>query len=190
MKSFMKLSLAVALAFGWAGSWVSEASADTLIDALAAAYNNNPDLRAARAGLRATDEGVVRAQAGFLPSVTGVANLTSQNQRSFVDGVLSSDFTQAPKFYQARIDQNLFRGFQDVNARRQAKSLMRAGRSQLLITEQTVLQNTVTAYMNAVRDVSVLELNNNNVQVLERELESSQDRFRVGEITRTDVALS
>lgn len=186
MKSFMKLGLAVALAFSWAGA----ASADTLIDALAAAYNNNPDLRAARAGLRATDEGVVRAQSGFLPSVTGIANYSSQNQRSFVGGVLSSDFTQAPKSYQARIDQNLFNGFQDLNARRQAKSLMRVGRSQLLVTEQQVLLNTVTAYMNAVRDVSVLELNNNNVQVLERQLEASQDRFRVGEITRTDVAQS
>ena len=186
MKSSMKLCLAIAMALSWAGS----ASADTLIDALAAAYNNNPDLRAARAGLRATDEGVVRAQAGFLPSVTGIANLSSQNQRSFVDGVLSSDFTQAPKSYEARIDQNLFRGFQDLNARRQATSLVRAGRSQLLVTEQQVLQNTVTAYMNAIRDVSVLELNNNNVQVLERQLQASQDRFRVGEITRTDVAQS
>lgn len=190
MKSYLKLGLAVALAFGLAGSWTGSASADTLIDALAAAYNNNPDLRAARAGLRATDEGVVQAQAGFLPTVAGTVNINSQNQRSFVDGALSSDFTQTPKFYQARIDQNLFRGFQDVNARRQAKSLMYAGRSQLLVTEQQVLLNTVTAYMNAVRDVSVLNLNDNNVQVLERQLEASQDRFRVGEITRTDVAQS
>lgn len=186
MKSFMKLGLAVALALSWAGS----ASADTLIDALASAYNNNPDLRAARAGLRATDEGVVRAQAGFLPTVTGVANLTKQNEKNFLNGISEPDFTSEPKFYQARIDQNLFRGFQDVNARRQATSLMRVGRSQLLVTEQTVLLDTVIAYMNAVRDVSVLDLNNNNVQVLQRQLEASQDRFRVGEITRTDVAQS
>lgn len=67
---------------------------------------------------------------------------------------------------------------------------MYAGRAQLVSTEQSVLLSAVTAYMDVYRDVAVLELNENNVQVLQRQLEASQDRFRVGEITRTDVAQS
>ena len=57
-------------------------------------------------------------------------------------------------------------------------------------TEQTVLLNAVTAYMNVVRDAAVLELNRNNEKVLQRQLEATQARFDVGELTRTDVAQS
>jgi len=48
----------------------------------------------------------------------------------------------------------------------------------------------VTAYMNVVRDKATVDLRVNNIQVLERQLQASQDRFRVGEVTRTDVAQS
>eukprot|EP00657_Telonema_sp_P-1_P001330 TRINITY_DN1312_c0_g2_i1.p1 TRINITY_DN1312_c0_g2~~TRINITY_DN1312_c0_g2_i1.p1 ORF type:complete len:326 (-),score=63.88 TRINITY_DN1312_c0_g2_i1:127-1104(-) len=65
-----------------------------------------------------------------------------------------------------------------------------AGRAQLQSVEQQVLLDAVSAYMNVVRDEAVVSLNQNNVQVLERQLQASQDRFRVGEVTRTDVAQS
>lgn len=173
------------------------ANADTLREALAATYQNNPDLRAARAGLRATDEGVARANTAFAPSVTGTANLNKQKRIN--DDILDdagaiivpgSTSSTTNRFYQARVDQNFFNGFQDFNNHRQQKELMKAGRADLLSTEQQILMNAVTAYMDVVRDVAVLELRENNIQVLTRQLEASQDRFRVGEITRTDVAQS
>lgn len=178
----MSITLALVYAAG--------ANAETLREALAAAYNSNSELQAQRAALRATDEGVARANAGFLPRLTGVGNISKQNTVSESQGIELFDFTATSKFYQARLDQSLFRGFQDFHGIKQAKSLIKAGRAQLRTTEQRVLLDAVTVYTNALRDEYVLELNQNNVQVLERQLQASRDRFRVGEITRTDVAQS
>lgn len=167
------------------------ATAETLNEALAVAYQTNPDLEARRAALRAADEGVIRATTGFLPSVTGNGNFTKQNRVTLQTSSLGSsrsDTTTFNKFYEARIDQSLFRGLQTLNEKRRTKSLVYAARSQLTSTEQTVLLDAVTAYMDVVRDEAVLRLRENNVEVLTRQLEATRDRFRVGEITRTDVA--
>ena len=178
--------MSTALALVCAGG----ANAETLREALAAAYNSNPELQAERAALRATDESVARAKSGFLPTLAGIGNITRQNTVSESAGIELFDFNATSKFYQARADQSLFRGFQDVYGIKQAKSLVKAGRAQLRGTEQRILLDAVTVYMNTLRDESVLALNQNNVQVLERQLQASRDRFRVGEITRTDVAQS
>ncbi len=166
--------------------------AETLVEALALAYQTNPDLEARRAALRAADEGVIRATTGFLPSLTGNGNFTKQNrvttQSSDLFGSTRSDTTAFNKFYEARLDQSLFRGLQTVNDRKRAKSLVFAARAQLASAEQTVLLDAVTAFMDVVRDEAVLRLRDNNVEVLTRQLEATRDRFRVGEITRTDVA--
>ena len=68
-----------------------------------------------------------------------------------------------------------------------AENDIRAGRARLIVTEQTVLSDAVTAFTNVFRDQAVLKLNINNEQVLKRQLEATRDRFEVGEITRTDV---
>jgi len=161
--------------------------AETLTDALVAAYQTNPTLKAQRAALRATDEGVTKATSAFLPQVTA----SSRQVSARVDNSLRPPpFTTPQKLLEARVDQSLFRGFQDYNLRKQAKVLVDAGRAQLVSTEQAVLLDAVTAYVDVVRDQAVLELTTNNVEVLTRQLRASQDRFRVGEITRTDVAQS
>jgi TolC family type I secretion outer membrane protein len=178
--------MSTALALVYAGG----ANAETLRDALAAAYSSNPELQAQRAALRATDEGVARAKSGFLPNLTGIGNIARQNTVSKSGDIELFDTTSTSKFYQARADQSLFRGLQDVYGVKQAKSLVKAGRAQLRTTEQRILLDAVAVYVNTLRDESVLALNQNNVQVLERQLQASRDRFRVGEITRTDVAQS
>lgn len=182
MKRTQTLGMTIAILL----ATTSAVRADTLREALAAAYTSNPDLQAQRAALRATDEGVARAFNSFLPSVSGSGAF--ENRSRDIPGLPS--FTATQKFYEARVDQNIFRGFQDYNTRREQESLVRAGRAFLASQEQQTLLDAVTVYMDVVRDVAVLELTNNNVQVLERQLEASRDRFRVGEITRTDVAQS
>ena len=71
---------------------------------------------------------------------------------------------------------------------RRAESQVLSERANLLATEQNVLLNAVDAYATAWQDRSVLELALNNEQRLRRELEATRDRFRVGEVARTDVA--
>ncbi|MCJ9430236.1 TolC family outer membrane protein [Kordiimonas marina] len=174
------------------------ASAETLQDALAAAYESNPQLLAQRAALRATDENVSTAKSAFLPNLSGTythtrdhSSLTGPSQQQ--DGsiaITTQGANSRSDDYSITARQNIFNGFQDRNAVKSAKSGIMAGRAQLLSVEQQVLLQAVTAYMNVVRDEAVVKLNENNVQVLERQLQASKDRFRVGEITRTDVAQS
>ena len=172
----------------------SMASAETLKEALAAAYSSNPQLMAQRAALRATDEGVAQANAGFLPQVNGNASfdrgarVIEDTRPAPAGGTSNQDINSDA--YSLQVNQNIFRGFQDRSTRKQRLREVDASRAQLTNVEQQVLLEAVTAYMNVLRDVAVVELNQNNIQVLERQLQASRDRFRVGEVTRTDVAQS
>ncbi|MGB8842785.1 MAG: TolC family outer membrane protein [Aliidongia sp.] len=94
----------------------------------------------------------------------------------------------SPQTYGVTIVQPLYRGGRTEAQTEQALNLVRSERAHLLSIEQGVLLNAVTDYMNVVRDQATLDLNVNNEQVLRRQLEATQDRFRVGEVTRTDVA--
>jgi outer membrane protein len=88
------------------------------------------------------------------------------------------------------ITQTLFDGFQTANRTRQAESEVLAARETLRTTEQNVLLDAATAYMNLLRDTAILDLQRRNVEVLEEQLRQTRDRFNVGEVTRTDVAQS
>ena len=90
--------------------------------------------------------------------------------------------------YQVGLIQLLFRGFRTVNAVNATEATVRAGRETLRLAEESVLLEAVTAYGDVVRDTAIVRLRENNVTVLTRDLRATQDRFNVGEVTRTDVA--
>ena len=161
-------------------------SAETLQQALSSAYKFNPRLDAARATLRATDEEVPRAMSGFRPQVVGNADTGYQLQttRPSTGGKTESN----PRGYSVDMQQPLFKGFRVVNTVREAEATVRAQRESLRTTESSVLLDGVTAYVDVVRDQAVVRLRENNVTVLTRDLKATQDRFNVGEVTRTDVA--
>jgi outer membrane protein/adhesin transport system outer membrane protein len=161
------------------------AGAETLQDALAQAYSTNPQLESARALLRSTDELVPQARSGFLPTVTAEGNYS--RQRISASGQV---LATSPHSVNVVVNQNIYAGGGTISAVRRAENLVKAQRATLLNTEQQVLLAAATAYANTVRDQAVVELNANNEQVLRRQLEASRDRFRVGEITRTDVSQS
>ncbi len=194
-KSFRLFSHVACAAFFLGGTQVN---AESLTDALIAAYNGNPTLLAERARLRATDEGTNQARAGWRPTVTlsGTATRSINRRQSASLGDIvtfppTTTETDVNSYSSSvTVSQPLFRGFQTLNAKRGADARIRAGRASLWSTEQQVLLDTVTAYSDVIRDEATVQLNSNNVQVLGRQLEASQDRFRVGEITRTDVAQS
>ena len=167
------------------------AHADTLEGALVQAYQNNPQVNAQRASLRATDENVPQALSGYRPKLSGTATY----------GVLATDTTSQssgtrsrqsgsvePKTYGATLSQTVFNGFQTTNRTRQAESQVFAARETLRVIEQTVLLDAVTAYMNLLRDGAILDLQKRNVEVIQEQLRQTRDRFNVGEVTRTDVA--
>ena len=173
--------LAIALSAG-------SAHAQTLEDALVKAYQSNPTLKSERARLRATDEGVPQALAGWRPTVQvngsyGLArsygSATGRNKVTSIRDPLTGALT---------ITQNLYRGGRTLAATEQAESNVKADRARLADAEQTVLLSVVTAYADVVRDQAEVELNISNERVLQRQLEATGDRFRVGEVTRTDVS--
>ena len=169
------------------------AQAKTLQEALSAAYSNNPTLQTARAQLRATDEGVPQALAGWRPTVVlagsvgyGAGDITT-NEAPFRAGSTTRN-NRIVGTEQATLTQPLYRGGATRAGTNVADNRVFAQRGRLIASEQTVFTNVVNAYVNVIQTQQVLQLNINNEQVLARQLQATNDRFRVGEITRTDVA--
>ena len=174
------------------------AQAQSLETALVQAYQNNPSLNSQRALVRATDENVPTALAGYRPKITANASLGEQYVDTFSkittpgtpSPYLSLAGSTATYGYGLTTTQTLFNGFQTANRTRQAEGQVYAARETLRVTEQTVLLSAVTAYMNLLRDSAILDLQKRNVEVLQEQLRQTRDRFNVGEVTRTDVAQS
>lgn len=161
----------------------SPVAADTLPEAIAAAYATNPEIAAARAALRQVDEGVPLARSATLPSA-GLDGSFSQN--------LSEQFGDLGRVWRGgvTIRQSIFEGGRIRANISAAEARILAQRARLRATEYRVLVDTVTAYADVLRTEAVVRLNENQVKVLEQQLRASRDRFEVGDLTRTDVAQS
>jgi TolC family type I secretion outer membrane protein len=177
--------------------------AQTLTDALAEAYNTNPQLLAQRALLRATDEQVPQALSFWRPQVTftGQVGLNTSSLQTPpiapVLNLLSGQTTSTsdrrhiitrPDLLQFQAIEPVYRGGRTVAQTRQAINTVESTRAQTLAVETSVFQAVAMAYLDVVRDQALVEVDRNNVDVLRKQLEATQDRFRVGEVTRTDVA--
>lgn len=158
------------------------AGADTLAQAIAAAYESNPDLGAQRALVRQSDEQVPQALAAGRPTLGtrlsgDQAGLSFRdNGRTYIAGL--------------QMTQSLYRGGRVGTAVSAAENRILAARARLRATENQIVVNVVTAYADVLRFQRVVTLNNSQVSVLDRELQQSRDRFEVGDLTRTDVAQS
>jgi outer membrane protein len=174
------------------------ALADTIEAALVRAYQNNPQLNAQRAQVRSTDENVPQALSGYRPKVA----LTASAGYQYTDTLTTSggSATQLvrtethganpPRSVGMTVTQTLFNGQQTANRTRAAESQVSGAREALRVLEQSVLLSAATIYMDYLRDAAIVEVQKSNVRVLEQTLKQTQDRFNVGEVTRTDVAQS
>jgi outer membrane protein len=167
----------------------------TLIEALAATYSNQPALQAERAKLRATDENVPLALAGWRPTVVmaGTAGYGDGLTREFLTTTdpgrnVSIRNPRIIATAQATVTQNIYSGGKTQSNVNRSQNQVMAERATLIAQEQTSFNNAVSAYVNVIQSKQLLDLQVNNEQVLAKQLEATNDRFRVGEITRTDVA--
>lgn len=167
------------------------AAVSSLEEALVQTYETNPTLLAERAQLRATDEGVAQAASNWRPTVT-VTGTISDTESRIDNGIGFDPISTDSENYGGTIvaSQSIFRGFRSVNEFRRAQANVRAGRAGLHSVEQGVFLSAIRAYLDVIRDDAVVELRQNNVSVLERQLQAAQDRFDLGDSTRTDVAQS
>lgn len=180
------------------------ASGETLADALALAYQNNPTLQAQRAQQRALDESYVQARTGWRPTLGVGGSLTynevrtpkaAAGQDTNADGIPDSfGAFGIRESNQARIgltfNQPIWTGGRVAAAVNAANADVLAGRETLRRVEAQVMAQVITAYADTRRDQEALRIRQENVNVLTRQLQESQARFDVGEVTRTDVAQS
>jgi outer membrane protein len=171
--------------------------ANTLAGAFAASYANNPALQAERAKLRATDETVPQALSGWRPQVSlaGTAGYGDGYSRQWLPSAINRSGTNNDSrtnrdiaTAQATVTQPIYRGGRTRASTSHAENQVMGERARLLVQEQQTFSETITAYVGVIQSQQILALNINNEQVLTRQLQATNDRFRVGEITRTDVA--
>jgi outer membrane protein len=163
------------------------AHAETIGDALSAAYRSNPQILAERARQRATDEGVPRALSNWRPTVT-FSTQGGKGEDEIKQGDVTATRSRTPYLFSLNVRQPLYRGGRTLAETSRAENLVQRGRALLQTIEQQVLVDAAAAYANLLRDQAVLDLQTNNEQVLTRQLGAARDRFQVGEITKTDVA--
>ncbi len=196
--------LAVGIAVGLAvaiGPRLAQAQAipTTLEQALMAAYDTNPQLLAERANLRAVDEGVPKALGGWRPTVelNGSGGYSAENESTQAGptlfgpgGTTTTDLNRDTFTAEASVTQPIFQGGKTRASVFQAENLVRAERAQLVATEEAVFDSVISAYVGVIENQALVAVNQSNVSVLQEQLQSTQDRFRVGELTQTDVAQS
>ena len=199
LRAYSRATASLILGVAAAIAACTAAAADTLEWALVQAYQNNPSLNAQRAALRATDENVPQALSGYRPklSITSTDGFTysstlshTVNQAVFPNSVSYTNLADqvGTRGIGATATETLYNGNQTANHTRQAESQVMGARETLRVTEQQVLLDASTSYMNLLRDQAILDLNRRNVEVLTEQLKQTRDRFNVGEVTRTDVA--
>ena len=165
------------------------ALAQTLEEALVVAYRSNPALQAERARLRAVDEEVPEALAGWRPTVEIAGDVGTSYSRTEGEGFYDSGSdTVAPHGYGLSVVAPLYQGGRVPAQIESAENRVEAGRAQLRETEQTIMLDTVTAYMDVLRYRAEIELSRSSERVVRRQLQAAKDRLEVGEVTRTDVA--
>ena len=159
--------------------------AETIKGALAKAYENNSSLNSARAGVRIEDEGVAIAKSGYRPVITGEGNTSYASSKNRVSNAGARVSTASVNI---TISQTIFDGFQTKNNVAQAEMRVLTEREVLRNTEQNILSNAATAFMDVIRDRKIAAYRKSNLAFLKEQVRAANARFEVGEGTRTDVA--
>jgi outer membrane protein len=166
------------------------ASAETIFGALSKAYQNNSQLNSARAGVRVTDEGVAIAKSGYRPTIAGSASIDYSNTRGPTTSLGGAKGTTrlTTGNFGVQINQTLFDGFQTRNNVAAAEAQVLASNENLRNTEQNILFDAASSYMDVIRDRQIAALTEQNLKFLTEQVRASRSRLEVGEGTRTDVA--
>jgi outer membrane protein len=179
------IGVAAAICLGFAAL---PAQAEALPEALAKAYQSNPQLNAERARQRATDENVPQALAGYRPQIVASLSAGLQSVRDLLPNNTVQTATLKPWTIGITVTQTLFNGFKTANSVRVAELQVRSGREALRNVGQGVLLDAVTAYTNVLANQSLVEAQRANVAFLRETLGIVQKRLNAGDVTPTDTS--
>ena len=185
-KNTLRLVIALVISTALVQPAAAQTIDASLQKALEATYENNPSIKAQRESLKSLDERMAQAVSGLRPTANIEYDKGRERSRSGANNWSYFDTTTK----QLAVSQPLFRGGSTWAEIKSARNIINAGRAELNATTQETLLDAVTAYMDVVQNQSVKELSQKNVDVLVQQLKASQQRFDVGEVTRTDVAQS
>ena len=168
------------------------AQANSLADALVGAYGHSGLIDQNRALLRAADEDVAIAASQLRLIVNWAANLTRQlgDSRTSQTNGASRSIAQTSVSASITASLQLFDGGADRTRVDAQEEVVLATRAALINVEQQVLLRAAAAYFNVLRQQEFVALSQHNLRLLQQEERAAQDRFEVGEVTRTDVALA
>src|SRR6478609_9502071 len=164
------------------------ARGEALPEALAKAYQTNPQLNAERARQRATDENVPQALAGYRPQIIASLSGGLQAVRNLLPDNTVQSATLKPWTIGVTVTQTLFNGFKTANSVRVAELQVRSGREALRNVGQGMLLDAVTAYTNVLANQSLVETQRGNVAFLRETLGITKKRLDAGDVTPTDTA--
>src|SRR4051794_6000285 len=162
--------------------------AEALPEALAKAYQTNPQLNAERARQRATDENVPQALAGYRPQIVASLSAGLQSVRNLLPDNTVQTANLKPWIIGVTVSQTLFNGFRTANNVRAAELQVQSGREALRNVGQGVLLDAVTAYTNVLANQSLVEAQRSNVAFLRATLSVTQRRLNAGDVTPTDAS--
>lgn len=168
------------------------AFAETLAEALTHAYMHSGLIDQNRATLRAADEDVAQALAELRPVLSwagGVQRSFGISRTANTTGRFTGNISHTANIG-LNLEQVIYAGGRNRMAIEVAKEAVLATRSTLVSVEQQVLYDAVSAFMEIRRSAETVALRQNNIRVIRQELRAARDRFEVGEVTRTDVALA
>ena len=167
---------------------LAPAGAESLSDALVRAYQSNPQLNAARARQRATDENVPQALSGYRPQIIASLSAGLQQVRNLLPDNTVQTATLKPWTVGLTVTQTLFNGFKTANNVRVAEAQVKSGREALRNVGQGILLDTVTVYMNVLSNNALVEAQRANVAFLRQTLSMTRSRLNAGDVTPTDTA--
>ena len=185
MKKIFLILLSVAL-------FSKNVFAVTLSQALLQAYNENPELNAERENIAVSKEDVKISRSQFLPSVTLSGSKSQENTEKLTDksGTNSAITDVDQKIQSINVEQKIFQGFAGLANMEKSKIGLNLADAKLLKTEQNILYKAVEAYSGLIFTDEKLKINQNNVNLLERQVETDQARLDRGQITLVDLAQS
>ncbi len=181
MKNFFNFLLILMLTF-----FFGETKASTLLESLQSAYLNNSKLNAERASMRASREEKREAVGEFLPSVT----ISGYNSAQDNTKGNSSDLYLEPKERSIIVEQKIFQGFSGISNLQKKRKGQELGEFKVKNAEQETLLDAAKVHTELLLNKKKLEINLINVDLLERQVETDQNRLEKGEITLTDLAQS
>tara|TARA_Y100000590_G_scaffold256397_1_gene287912 strand:- start:511 stop:1791 length:1281 start_codon:yes stop_codon:yes gene_type:complete len=179
MKNLLKILPVVILFLG-----LNDSKANTLLESLSSAYLNNSKLNAERASMRATKEEKRESVSEFLPSVT-ISGYVSEQDNT---GGSVSNFK--PSEQSMKVEQKIFQGFGGVANFKKKKHGHDLAKFKLKKVEQETLLAAAKAHADLILNIKKVNINSMNIDLLERQVETDQNRLEKGEISLTDLAQS